>query len=224
MDKRGGGSILYDALAPACRRAGAVLSHRHRKAGDLLLDRATGPTCGRRGGPGQGRPHERRTAWVRAPASSAGTGGERRLSPARTDGGPSTCPRARFSGGRAVDFHRDRAAGRPASSLTAETPGSAGNTWFGTLFPIRLYNAESLAGRSCGENLLVPGDDAETTECLGHATSALYLESHGSLPAATGRTTTGEKVLSLPRRGRGGKDLPHAGEGGTVGLSLVRRP
>lgn len=149
VDKREG-SILYDALAPACAELAVLYTEL-----ETMLDRAWPDTAA--GADLDKKAAER--SLVRAPASSAVREG--RFTGA--DGGAFDVPiGTRFSGG-AVNFTVTERREAGVFRLTAETPGSAGNTWFGTLFPIDYV--EGLAGAELGE-VLVPGDDAEDDESL----------------------------------------------------------
>ena len=199
VDKREG-SILYDALAPACAELAVLYTEL-----ETMLDRAWPDTAA--GADLDKKAAER--SLVRAPASSAVREG--RFTGA--DGGAFDVPiGTRFSGG-AVNFTVTERREAGVFRLTAETPGSAGNTWFGTLFPIDYV--EGLAGAELGA-VLVPGDDAEDDESL----RARYFGSFESQAFGGNRADYREKVLSLP--GVGGVKIFRTPEGGgTVGLTLV---
>ena len=122
VDKREG-SILYDALAPACAELAVLYTEL-----ETMLDRAWPDTAA--GADLDKKAAER--SLIRAPASPAVREG--RFTGA--DGGAFDVPiGTRFSGG-AVNFTVTERREAGVFRLTAETPGSAGNTWFGTLFPI----------------------------------------------------------------------------------------
>ena len=217
VDKREG-SILYDALAPACAELAVLYTEL-----ETMLDRAWPDTAA--GADLDKKAAER--SLVRAPADGIAVAIANKVVPRSepassavregrftgADGGAFDVPiGTRFSGG-AVNFTVTERREAGVFRLTAETPGSAGNTWFGTLFPIDYV--EGLAGAELGE-VLVPGDDAEDDESL----RARYFGSFESQAFGGNRADYREKVLSLP--GVGGVKIFRTPEGGgTVGLTLV---
>lgn len=97
--------------------------------------------------------------------------------------------------------------------LEAETPGSIGNAYFGTLLPIDYVNGLESATLS---DILVPGEDEEDTEVFRKR----YFDSFESSAFGGNRADYKQKVNSIP--GVGGTKVFRAWDGGgTVKLVII---
>ena len=194
VDRREG-SLLYDALAPACARLAALYTEL-----DTMLDRAFPDTAA--GEDLDRKCAERGIARLEAaPAVRRGyfTGATPPLG-------------ARFSGGD-LNFAVTLDEGEGACQLTAETAGAAGNSWFGTLLPID--HIAGLTAASLGE-VLVPGEDEEDDESLRGRYFASFEEQAFGGNAADYRARVGELD------GVGGvKAARTPAGGGTVGVCIL---
>lgn len=199
VDKREG-SVIYDALAPACAELAILYTEL-----DTLLDRAWADTA--TGADLDKKVRER--SITRDAASEAvrkgvftGSGGAAIDLPVGT----------RFSGGD-LNYAATEKIADGQYKMSAETPGAAGNTYFGTLFPIDYV--EGLATAVLAD-VLVPGEDEEDDDSL----RARYFESFDSQSFGGNRSDYREKVLALD--GVGAVKIFRAPSGGgSVRLVLV---
>lgn len=98
-------------------------------------------------------------------------------------------------------------------NLRAETLGSIGNAYFGTLFPINYIDGLTSAQLS---DILIPGEDEEGTEVF----RARYFNSFANIAFGGNRADYKQKVASIP--GVGGVKVFRAWNGGgTVKLTIV---
>ena len=199
VDKREG-SILYDALAPACAELAALYTEV-----ETMLDRAWPDTAA-------GEDLDRKVR-ERAVRRQEATFAVRRGRFYGADGGALDVPvGTRLSGGTlnfAVSVRTDAGDYR----LTAETAGRAGNTYFGTLFPIDYV--EGLA-TAVLEDVLVPGDDREDDESL----RARYFGSFNTQAFGGNAADYREKIGAMDGVG-GVKVFRTPAGGGTVRCVLV---
>lgn len=199
IDKREG-SILFDALAPACAELAILYTEL-----DNILDRAFPDTA-------TGDDLDRKCAErsiVRKPATAA----VRKATFTNASGGAMAVPLGtRFSGG-AMNYKVAEAIGQGEFKLTAELPGSSGNTYFGTLLPIDFV--EGLAGAELSD-VLIPGEDEEGDESLRKRYFASYdLQAFGGNAA-----DYKERIGAMD--GVGGVKIARAPSGGgTVGVTIV---
>ncbi|SBV94433.1 conserved hypothetical protein [uncultured Eubacteriales bacterium] len=199
MDKREG-SIIYDALGPACAEVAGLYVELSN-----ILDRAFPDTA-------IGTDLDRKAAErsvVRQPA----TGAIRKATFTGTSGAAIDVPvGTRFSGG-GINYTATEKMETGAWKMTAETVGSVGNTYFGLLFPIDYV--EGLAGAQLGD-VLIPGDDQEDDESLRKR----YFNSFWAQAFAGNPAAYREFVGALD--GVGGVKVARAPSGGgTVGVTIV---
>lgn len=199
LDKREG-SIIYDALGPACAELAGLYVELSN-----ILDRAFPDTA-------IGNDLDRKAAErsvIRQPATRS----IRKATFTGASGAAMDVPiGARFSGG-GINYTATEKISTGVWALTAETAGSVGNTYFGLLFPID-YVA-GLAGAQLGD-VLIPGDDEEDDESLRKR----YFGSFWSQAFAGNRAAYREFVGALD--GVGGVKVARAPSGvGTVGVTIV---
>ncbi len=149
IDKREG-SILFDALGPACAELAILYTEL-----DSMLDRAFPDTA-------MGGDLDRKCA-ERGIIRKAATAAVRKAQFTNISGGAMVVPLGtRFSGG-GMNYKVTEAIGQGVFKLAAETPGTSGNIYFGTLLPIDFV--EGLAGAELSD-VLIPGADEEGDESL----------------------------------------------------------
>jgi uncharacterized phage protein gp47/JayE len=199
LDKREG-SIIYDALGPAC----AELATLYMELGNML-DRAFPDTA-------TGEDLDRKAAErsvTRHPASRA----IRKATFTDASGAAMDVPiGTRFSGG-GINYTATEKIETGVWRMTAETAGSMGNTYFGLLFPIDFI--EGLAGTQLGE-VLIPGADVEDDESLRKR----YFDSFWS-QAFAGNTAAYKGIVGSLDGVGGVKVVRAPSGGGTVGITIV---
>lgn len=194
------GSVIYDALAPACAELAALYTELGTMLDRAFPDTATGDDLDR-------------LALMRSLKRAEATFAVRKGLFTGTSGAGFDVPLgARFSGGD-LNFTATKRLAAGQYELTAETPGSGGNRYFGTLFPID--HLEGLASATLTD-VLVPGDDAEDDDGL----RGRYFASLNGLAFGGNLADYREKVGSLDGVG-GVKVFPAWSGGGTVKLVLV---
>lgn len=199
VDKREG-SILYDALAPACAELAALYTELSAMANRAFPDTATGEDLDRK-------------AAERAITRKAATRAVRRGVFSSGDGrGLSVPVGTRFSGG-GLNYAVTEQMGSGVCRLTCETAGAEGNTWFGTLLPI-----DYVAGLVGAEltDVLVPGEEGENDDSL----RARYFDSFESQAFAGNVADYRERIRAMDGVG-GVKVARSPSGGGTVGVTLV---
>lgn len=199
LDKREG-SIIYDALGPACAELAVLYVEL-----STMLDRAFPDTA-------IGNDLDRKAAErsvVRQPATRA----VRRATFTNASGVAMDVPiGTRFSGG-GINYTATEKIATGAWKMTAETAGSVGNTYFGLLYPIDFV--AGLAGAQL-DDVLIPGDDIEDDESLRKR----YFNSFWSQAFAGNPAAYKEFVGALD--GVGGVKVVRAPSGGgTVGVTIV---
>ncbi len=200
VDKREG-SILYDALAPACAELAALYTEL-----EMMLDRAFPDTA-------TGEDLDRKAAERAMPPRKAATQAVRRG--VFTDGGGAALAipiGTRFSGG-GLNYAVTEQILNGVFRLTCETVGTEGNTWFGTLLPIDYV--VGLAGAELTD-VLIPGEDREDDGSL----RARYFSSFDSQAFGGNVADYKARVKVLP--GVGGCKVYRApAGGGSVGLTII---
>lgn len=200
VDKREG-SIIYDALAPACAELAILYTELSSILDRAFPDTATGEDLDRKCLE-RGLSRRQASAAVR---KGVFTG---------ADGAAFAVPiGTRLSGGE-INYIVTGALGfAGAYRLTAETPGEAGNTFFGTLLPIDFV--EGLAGAEL-EDVLIPGEDTESDDSL----RSRYFNSYDNQAFGGNLSDYKERVGALDGVG-GVKVFRTPTGGGTVGLTIV---
>lgn len=199
VDRREG-SIIFDALAPACAELAALYTELSVLMDRAFVDTATGDDltkkCSERAINRQAATYAIRRGYFEDPN---GAGYEVPIG-------------SRFSGGDYNYTVTERLA--PGQyKLTAETAGTVGNTYFGTLFPIDFL--EDLAVATLGE-VLVYGEDEEGDDAL----RARYYASLKSQAYGGNIADYVEKVGALDGVG-GVKVFPVWNGGGTVKIVFL---
>ena len=200
VDKREG-SVIYDALAPACAELATLYTELSN-----ILDRAFPDTATRedldRKCMERGVIRRQATAAVRKGVFTSSSGAAFSV-PIGT----------RFSGGE-INYTITGALDTPgAYSLTAETPGEIGNDFYGTLLPIDFV--DGLAGAEL-EDILIPGKDTESDDSLRER----YFNSYDNQAFGGNQSDYKERVSALAGVG-GVKVFRTPSGGGTVGLTIV---
>lgn len=199
VDKREG-SIVYDAIAPAAAELAILYIELAYLMDRAFPDTETGDDLTKK-------------CRERSVFRTAATYAVRKGYFEKADG--SGCDMeigTRFSGGDMNFVVTERiAAGQ--YSLTAETAGTSGNEYIGTLFPID-YVPELAAARLA--DILVPGEDEESDDAL----RARYFESLKSQAFGGNIADYKNKVELLPGVGAV-KVFPVWNGGGTVKIVLV---
>ncbi len=199
LDKREG-AVIYDALAPACAELAALYTELGTMLDRAFPDTATGDDLDR-------------LAVMRSLKRSGATPAVRKgLFTGAAGAGFDVPLGARFSGGD-LNFTATKRLAAGQFELTAETPGSGGNRYFGTLFPID--HLDGLASATLAD-VLIPGDDAEDDSGL----RGRYFSSLDGLAFGGNLADYREKTGALDGVG-GVKVLPTWNGGGTVKLVLV---
>lgn len=200
VDKREG-SIIYDALAPACAEIATIYSELSSLLDRAFPDTATGEDLDRKC---------RERGITRQQASAAVRKGVFTDSAGTAFGIPVG---TRFSGGE-INYTVSYALENDGEfALTAETAGEGGNTYYGTLLPIDYI--EGLAGAEL-EDVLIPGEDTESDTSL----RLRYFDSYDNQAFGGNQADYKERVGALA--GVGGVKVFRAAEGGgTVGLTIV---
>jgi uncharacterized phage protein gp47/JayE len=202
LDKRQG-SIIYDALAPACYVLAEAYLNMRQIYNDTYVESATGDYLERR-------------VYERGITRNTATKAMRRGVFQDAAGAPvAVVPGTRFSSMGNVTYTyvvmNELAAGE--YELQCEQPGTGGNGYIGDILPIT-YIAPLAVARLT--DIIIPGEDIETDEDL----RARYLEEIG-VPAFAGNIAAYDKML---------KGISGVGEvqvypvwdgGGTVKLSVV---
>lgn len=199
VDKREG-SIVYDAIAPAAAELAILYIELA-----YLMDRAFPDT---QTGDDLTKKCQERSVF-RTPATYAVRKGYFEKA------GGSGCDMeigTRFSGGD-INFVVTERIAAGQYSLTAETAGTVGNEYIGTLFPID-YVPELAAARLA--DILVPGEDEESDDAL----RARYFDSLESQAFGGNIADYKNKVELLPGVGAV-KVFPVWNGGGTVKIVLV---
>lgn len=199
VDKREG-SILYDALAPACAELAILYTEM-----DNILDRAFPDTA-------TGEDLDRKCA-ERSIVRKAATAAVRKATFTNASGGAMVVPiGTRFSGG-GMNYKVTEAIATGVFKLIAELPGASGNTYFGTLLPIDFV--EGLAGAELSD-VLIPGEDEEGDDSLRKR----YFSSY-DLQAFGGNVADYKERIGA-MNGVGGVKVARAPSGGgTVGVTIV---
>lgn len=199
LDKREG-SIIYDALGPACAELAALYVEL-----SAMLDRAFPDTS-------IGEDLDRKAAErsvVRYPASYA----VRKAAFTGTSGAAMDVPVGTRFSGSGINYTATEKIETGIWKVTAETAGNVGNTYFGMLFPIDFV--AGLAGAQLND-VLIPGDDIEDDESLRKR----YFSSFWSQAFAGNVAAYKEFVGALD--GVGGVKVARAPSGGgTVGVTIV---
>jgi len=200
VDKREG-SIIYDALAPACAEIATIYSELSTLMNRAFPDTATGEDLDKKC---------RERGFTRRQASAA----VRRGVFADSNGAAFSVPvGTRFSGGEINYVVSYALESTGEFALTAETAGEIGNTYYGTLLPIDYV--EGLAGAEL-EDILIPGEDTESDTSL----RIRYFDSYDNQAFGGNQADYKERVGALA--GVGGVKVFRAAEGGgTVGLTIV---
>lgn len=200
MDKREG-SVIYDALAPACAELAVLYTELSN-----ILDRAFPNTA-------TGEDLDRKCAErgiTRFQASAA----VRKGTFTDSDGAAFEVPiGTRFSGGDVNYIVTAALQTAGAFSLAAETPGEDGNVFYGTLLPIDFV--EGLAGAEL-EDIIIPGRNAESDDSLRER----YFNSYDNQAFGGNQSDYKERVGALAGVG-GVKVFRTPSGGGTVGLTIV---
>lgn len=195
VDKREG-SILYDALAPACAELATLYTELSNMLDRAFPDTATGEDLNRK-------------AAERSILRRAATAAVRKA----TFTGAAVPLGTRFSGG-GVNYAVTGAAGTDGScQVTAETAGEAGNTYFGTLLPIDYV--DGLTGAQL-QDVLIPGEDEEGDDSL----RLRYFDSFDSQTFGGNVADYRQRIGAMD--GVGGVKVARAPTGGgTVGVTIV---
>lgn len=199
VDKREG-SILYDALAPACAELAALYTELSATLDRAFPDTATGEDLDRKAAE-RAITRKAATKAVRAGTFADGAGTALAV-PIGT----------RFSGG-GLNYAVTEKTEDGACRLTCETAGEAGNTWFGTLLPI-----DYVAGLAGAEltDVLIPGEDEEDDDSL----RTRYFDSFESQAFGGNVADYRERIRAMD--GVGGVKVARAPSGGgTVGVTIV---
>lgn len=149
VDRREG-SVIYDALAPACAELAILYTELSVLMDRAFVDTATGDDLTKK-------------CAERAITRKAATFASRRAYFEDADGAAYDIQiGSRFSGG-GLNYAAVRRLAPGQYELIAETPGTAGNAFFGPLFPIDYV--EGMAVATLGE-VLVYGEDEEDDSTL----------------------------------------------------------
>lgn len=199
VDKREG-SILYDALAPACAELATLYTELSATLDRAFPDTATGEDLDRK-------------AAERAITRKAATKAVRKGTFVDGNSASLAVPiGTRFSGG-GLTYAVAEYISAGAYRLTCETAGEVGNTWFGTLLPI-----DYVAGLAGAEltDVLIPGEDEEDDDSL----RARYFDSFDSQAFGGNVADYRERIRAMD--GVGGVKVARAPSGGgTVGVTIV---
>lgn len=200
VDKREG-SIIYDALAPACAEIAVIYSELSNLLDRAFPDTATGTDLDKKC---------RERGFLRRQASAS----VRKGVFTDSSGAAFTVPvGTRFSGGE-INYVVSGVLERAGEfSLTAETAGEIGNAYYGTLLPID--HVEGLASAVL-EDILIPGEDTESDTDL----RIRYFDSYDSQAFGGNQADYKARVSALDGVG-GVKVFRAASGGGTVGLTIV---
>lgn len=209
IDKREG-SIIYDALAPACYVLAEYFAESYRLAQEISVETASGE-------------------WLDAKAIEVGlsrnlaTPAVKKATFKKSDGSPANVPiGTRFSTISSseplyyviTDPYSE--GGIPVAGeylATCESSGVRGQQYFGNIVPLDFVADVAVA--TLGETI-VPGEDLETDDSL----RARYLAKVRNRPFAGNISHYREMVLDIP--GIGGVQIyPTWNGGGTVKLSIV---
>ena len=200
VDKREG-SVIYDALAPACAELATLYTELSNILDRAFPDTATGGDLDRKCME-RGLTRRQASAAVRKGVFTDSSGAAFSV-PIGT----------RFSGGE-INYIITGAMDTAGSySLTAETPGEIGNDFYGTLLPIDFV--DGLAGAEL-EDILIPGKDTETDDSLRER----YFDSYDNQAFGGNQADYKERVGNLAGVG-GVKVFRAPSGGGTVGLTIV---
>ncbi|KAF5056856.1 Baseplate J-like protein [anaerobic digester metagenome] len=199
VDKREG-SIIYDAMAPAC----AEIAQMYIEL-STLLDRAFPDTA-------TGEDLDRKCA-ERSITRKAASASVRKGVFTDSSGAVMVVPvGTRFSGGD-VNYAVTEALEAGGCRLTAETAGAAGNVFFGALLPID--EVIGLAGAELAD-VLIPGEDAESDDSL----RTRYFNSYDDQSFGGNMADYKERIGALAGVG-GVKVFRAPAGGGTVGVTIV---
>ena len=199
VDKREG-SIVYDAIAPAAAELAILYIELAYLMDRAFPDTETGDDLTKK-------------CRERSVFRTAATQAVRKGYFEQADGGGCDIEiGTRFSGGD-INFTVTERIAPGQYSLTAETAGTVGNEYVGTLFPID-YVPELAAARLA--DILIPGEDEESDDAL----RARYFESLKSQAFGGNIADYKNKVELLPGVGAV-KVFPVWNGGGTVKIVLV---
>ena len=199
VDKREG-SIVYDAIAPAAAELAILYIELAYLMDRAFPDTETGDDLTKK-------------CRERSVFRTAATQAVRKGYFEKADGGGCDIEiGTRFSGGD-INFTVTERIAPGQYSLTAETAGTVGNEYVGTLFPID-YVPELAAARLA--DILIPGEDEESDDAL----RARYFESLKSQAFGGNIADYKNKVELLPGVGAV-KVFPVWNGGGTVKIVLV---
>lgn len=199
MDRREG-SVIYDAIAPACAELAGLYTELDNMLDRAFPDTATGVDLDRKAAE-RSILRGKATFAVRKGVFTGATGGAFAVPLG-----------SRFSGG-GVNYRAMESIAPGVYKLVAETVGAVGNAHFGTLFPVDYL--EGLAGAML-EDVLIPGDDTEGDESL----RGRYFKSYGSQSFCGNVADYKERVGGMDGVG-GVKVARTPSGGGTVALTLV---